>query len=60
VGADDFMVHSSYLVDVELWDLGERRLRERKIEDVIRYVEARGGGSWIAMSAPRLVCFGRV
>lgn len=40
---DDFVPQTSYLVDVELWDLGERRLRERKIEDVIRYVEARAG-----------------
>jgi hypothetical protein len=40
---DDFAAPTSYLVDVELWDLGERRLRERKIEEVIRYVEARGG-----------------
>jgi hypothetical protein len=43
VGTDDFVVHESYLVDVELWDLGERRLRERKIEDVVRYFETRGG-----------------
>jgi subtilisin family serine protease len=41
--AEDFVAQTSYLVDVELWDLGERRLRERKIEDVVRYVEARGG-----------------
>jgi len=40
---DDFVPQTLYLVDVELWDLGERRLRERKVEDVIRYVEARGG-----------------
>ena len=40
---DDFAAQTSYLVDVELWDLGERRLRERKIENVIRYIEARAG-----------------
>jgi hypothetical protein len=40
---DDFADRTSYVVDVELWDLGERRLRERKIENVIRYVEARAG-----------------
>jgi Subtilase family len=40
---DDFTPQTSYLVDVELWDLGERRLRERKIEDVIRYIEALAG-----------------
>lgn len=43
VAPDDFLAQTSYLIDVELWDLGERRLRERKIEDVIRYVEARAG-----------------
>lgn len=42
-GADDFVPENSYLVDIELWDLGERRLRERKIGEVVRYVEARGG-----------------
>lgn len=40
---DDFVPRTSYLVDIELWDLGERRLRERKIDEVIRYVEARAG-----------------
>lgn len=40
---NDFVPQTSYLVDIELWDLGERRLRERKIEEVIRYVEARAG-----------------
>jgi hypothetical protein len=40
---DDFVPQISYLVDIELWDLGERRLRERKIDEVIRYVEARAG-----------------
>jgi hypothetical protein len=40
---DNFVAQASYLVDVELWDLGERGLRERKIEFVIRYVEARAG-----------------
>ena len=40
---DDFVAQTSYLVDIELWDLGERRLRERRIEEVIRYVEARAG-----------------
>jgi hypothetical protein len=40
---DDFVPQTAYLVDVELWDLGERRLRERKVEDVINYVEARAG-----------------
>jgi hypothetical protein len=61
VAPDDFVPQTSYLVDVELWDLGERRLRERKIEDVINYVEARAGevldryvGSSISMFRGRL------
>jgi Subtilase family len=58
---DNFVAQASYLVDVELWDLGERGLRERKIEFVIRYVEARAGevfdryvGSSITMFRARL------
>ncbi|MDF2119156.1 S8 family peptidase [Roseiarcaceae bacterium H3SJ34-1] len=42
-GPDDFVAQTPYLVDVELWDLGERRLRERKVEQIVRYVEAQGG-----------------
>lgn len=39
----DFLAGETYILDVELWDLGRRDLRERKIEDIARYVEARGG-----------------
>ena len=43
VEAADFQDRQVYLVDIEIWDLGERRLRERKLEDIVRYLEARGG-----------------
>ena len=41
--AADFQAGDSYTVDVELWDLGRRDLRERKLNDINAYVEARGG-----------------
>jgi len=41
--ATDFQVGRSYTIDVELWDLGRRELRERKLNDIGAYVEARGG-----------------
>ncbi|TCM75979.1 S8 family peptidase [Rhizobium sp. BK068] len=39
----DFQDGHVYLVDIEIWDLGERRLRERKLEEIVRYLEARAG-----------------
>lgn len=42
VDVDDFQPGEVYVVDVELWDLGRRDVRERKIDDVVRYAEARG------------------
>jgi hypothetical protein len=54
---DDFAAQTFYLVDVELWDLGERRLRERKIEDVIRYVEARAGEVFDRYVGPSITMF---
>jgi hypothetical protein len=42
VDVDDFQVGEAYTVDIELWDLGSRALRERKIDDIVRYAEARG------------------
>lgn len=53
----DFVAQTSYLVDIELWDLGERRLRERKIEDVIRYVEARAGDVFDRYVGPSISMF---
>ena len=54
---DDFVAQTSYLVDIELWDLGERRLRERKIEDVIRYVEARAAEVFDRYVGPSISMF---
>ncbi|NTI64159.1 S8 family peptidase [Agrobacterium rhizogenes] len=39
----NFLDGENYLLDIEIWDLGERRLRERKLDDIVRYIEARGG-----------------
>ena len=39
----DFQTGTVYTVDLELWDLGRRDLRIRKIEDISAYVEARNG-----------------
>jgi hypothetical protein len=38
----DFQDGDAYLIDLELWDLGDRRLRERKLSQIIDYAEARG------------------
>lgn len=56
-GFEDFVPEASYLVDVELWDLGERRLRERRIEDVIRYVEGRAGDVFDRYVGPSISMF---
>jgi hypothetical protein len=40
---EDFAEDASYLVDIELWDLGRRDLRQRKLDQIAAYVEARGG-----------------
>ena len=42
VEVDDFQAGTGYDIDIELWDLGRRDLRERKIDDIVRYAEARG------------------
>jgi hypothetical protein len=39
----DFEDGIVYLLDVELWDVGERRLRERKLGQIVTYLEAREG-----------------
>lgn len=41
--ATDFQPGTAYTVDVELWDVGRRELRIRKIEEIAAYVDARGG-----------------
>jgi hypothetical protein len=57
----DFQQGTSYIVDVELWDLGDRRLRERKLGLIVSYIEARDGevldqylGPSITMARARL------
>jgi len=37
----DFVEDTLYLVDIELWDLGRRELRERKLDQLERYIDAR-------------------
>ncbi|MCT8970694.1 S8 family peptidase [Microbaculum marinisediminis] len=39
----DFQAGTIYTVDAELWDLGRRDLRTRKIEDISAYVQGRNG-----------------
>jgi subtilisin family serine protease len=54
---EGFVPQTSYLIDIELWDLGERRLRERKIDEVIRYVEARAGDVFDRYVGPSISMF---
>ena len=58
----DFQLATPYLVDLELWDLGDRRLRERKLAQIVAYIEAREGevldqyiGPSITMARVRLL-----
>lgn len=39
---DDFQPGTEYIVDIELWDLGRRDLRERKLDDIVAYAVALG------------------
>ncbi len=39
----DFQAAQLYFVDIELWDLGTRALRERKLADIVAYIVAREG-----------------
>jgi hypothetical protein len=57
----DFQPRTTYLVDLELWDLGDRRLLERKLNQIVAYIEAREGevydryvGASITMARVRL------
>ena len=43
VETEDFVDGSTHLLDVELWDLGRREIRERKLTQIVEYIEARGG-----------------
>ncbi|MXO63702.1 S8 family serine peptidase [Altererythrobacter oceanensis] len=42
VEVDDFQAGVEYILDIELWDLGPRALRERKLDDIAAYSEALG------------------
>ena len=43
VEPDDFQPGAIYTVDIELWDLGRRELRLKKLEQIIAYVVAQNG-----------------
>ncbi|WP_342710202.1 hypothetical protein AAFG13_38545 [Bradyrhizobium sp. B124] len=40
---DEFAAGRSLVIDLELWDVGRRELRTRKLEQIAHYVDARGG-----------------
>ena len=40
---EDFQDGVTYSSDIELWDLGDRRLRQRKLDEISAYVRSRGG-----------------
>ena len=42
VEAEDFQSGTTYVVDVEIWDIGRRDVRDRKVDDIVRYGESRG------------------
>ncbi len=42
-GPDDFDPTADYTVDIEIWDLGQRALREAKIDAVDAFAVAQGG-----------------
>ena len=42
-GPDDFAPDRLFVVDVELWDLGRRDLRTRKLDQIAYYIAASGG-----------------
>lgn len=57
----DFQGDDAYIIDIELWDLGDRHLRERKFFQIISFVEEQGGeildqyiGPSITMARARL------
>jgi hypothetical protein len=43
VEATDFVRQDSYVADIELWDVGRRDVRERKIAQLNAYIVASGG-----------------
>lgn len=41
--AADFQAEALYFVDVELWEIGGRQLRERKLGEIAAYIQKHGG-----------------
>jgi hypothetical protein len=39
----DFEVGTVYLVDIELWEIGRREVRTRKLNDIATYIESKNG-----------------
>ena len=39
----DFEVGTSYLVDIELWEIGRRDVRAKKLNDIAVYIESKNG-----------------
>lgn len=50
----DFLSGTDYTVDVELWDLGRRELRELKLNQIVAHVEAHIGGEVEARAGEEL------
>lgn len=40
---EDFDADRIFVLDLELWDIGRRELRTRKLEQIAEYIDARGG-----------------
>jgi hypothetical protein len=40
---EEFLNDRVFIIDLELWDLGRRDLRNRKLDELAQYVEAQGG-----------------
>ena len=41
--AEDFLDANTYLLDVELWDVGRRELRSERLQQIEQYVQSTGG-----------------
>lgn len=65
VEPEDFLSGTQYIVDLELWDLGRRDLRERRLDEIVAYAQALGAEELDRHIGPtitivRLECDGRV
>jgi len=54
----DFVEGTSYLADIELWDLGRREVRERKLGQIISFWTRAAAKSWTNMLDPLSRCCG--